>query len=354
MAAQEPPVSSATVVTPDGDRAPGMAQREAMRILARGQGELIQPPDLEAFREWNRIHKPRALIDKRMSEHEAIARFVHDGDYVATELYGMVRGPMSLAREIVRQGKRHLRIAGQGVLELDLWLAAGLVEKIDHTYIGLEMYGISKALRRAVESGQIRTLVEWSNAAIAWRFKAAAMGVPFIPVRSMLGSDTFKYSAAIAVECPFTGQAVCLLPALIVDVALIHVHRADCYGNAQIDGISGFAAELARAAKRLIISTERIVPTDEIRRYPERTIIPYYLVDAVVHAPFGAHPGEMAYEYCMDEPAIQEWVEASATAEGAQAYLERYVYGVRSHEEYLALIGEKRLAELRAGAEGRE
>lgn len=354
MAAQEPIRRPPPVAAPKGNGARRAAAPDAMRILARGQGELIQPPDLEAFREWNRTQKPRALIDKRMSEHEAIARFVHDGDYVATELYGMVRGPMSLAREIVRQGKRHLRIAGQGVLELDLWLAAGLVEKIDQTYIGLEIYGISKALRRAVESGQVKTMVEWSNAAIAWRFKAAAMGVPFIPVRSMLGSDTFKESAAIAVECPFTGQTVCLLPALIVDVALIHVHRADCYGNAQIDGITGFAAELARAAKRLIISTEKIVPTEEIRRYPDRTIIPYYLVDAVVHAPFGAHPGEMAYDYGPDVPLIQAWVKASETPEGAQAYLDRYVYSVRSHEEYLALIGERRLAELRAQAEVRE
>ncbi len=100
------------------------------------------------------------------------------------------------------------------------------------------------------------------------------MGVPFIPVRAMLGSDTFKYSATKVVRCPFTGRKVALLPALILDVGLIHVHRADRYGNAQIDGISGFAAELARASKRLIISVEEIVPSEEIRRHPDRTIIP--------------------------------------------------------------------------------
>jgi acyl CoA:acetate/3-ketoacid CoA transferase alpha subunit len=348
MAIQEPVKPAFTVVAPDDDGAWHGGASDVMRVVARGKGELIQPPDLEAFREWNRVEKSRVLTDKRLSEHEAIARFVHDGDYVATELYGLVRGPMSLARELIRQGKRDLSIAGQGVLELDLWLAAGLVKKIDHTYIGLEMYGISRALRRAVERGEIETMVEWSNAAIAERFKAAAMGVPFIAVRSMLGSDTFRHSAAIAVECPYTGQTVCLLPALIVDVALIHVHRADCYGNAQIDGITGFAAELARAAKRLILSAEKIVPTEEIRQSPERTIIPYYLVDAVVHAPFGAHPGEMAYDYGMDEPVIEEWVAASATAEGAQAYLDKYVYDVASHEAYLAHIGAERLARLRA------
>jgi len=323
-----------------------------MNVIESGIGELIQSPDMDAFREWNR-KKHKALVDKRMSEQEAVSRFIHDGDYIGTELYGTVRCPMSLTREIVRQGKKDLRIAGQGVLELDLLLAAGLVKKIDLTYIGLEVYGVSNALRRAVESGQVESVVEWSNGAITWRFKAAAMGVPFIPVRSMLGTDTLKYSAAKVVECPFTGQKVCLLPALILDVGIIHVHRADKYGNAQIDGISGFAFELARASKRLIITTEEIVPEDEIRRYPDRTIIPYYLVDAVVEAPFGSHPGEMCYLYERDEEAIREWVEASKTAEGAQAYLERYVYGVKNHQEYLELIGQERLEHLKAIVKGR-
>lgn len=317
-----------------------------MEIIARGQGELIQPPDLEAFREWNRTQKSRKLIDKLMSEQEAIGQFVFDGCYIGTELYGTVRCPMSLTREVIRQRKKDLRVCGQGVAELDLWLAAGLVKKLDLTYIGLEVYGTSFALRRAVESGQVETCVEWSNGAISWRMKAAAMGVPFIPVRAMLGSDTFKYSAAQVVNDPFTGLPVCLLPALILDVGLIHVHRADRYGNAQIDGITGFAFEMARASKRLIISAEEIVSTDEVRKQPDRTIIPYYLVDAVVHAPFGSHPGEMAYLYERDDAVYREWIEASKTPEGAQAYLAKYVYGVKNHQAYLDLIGEARLAQL--------
>ena len=325
-----------------------------MQVLESGRGELIQPPDLEAFREWNRSHKPRKLIDKLMTEQEAISRFVTEGCYIGTELYGSVRCPMSLCREVVRQGKKNLRVCGQGVLELDLWLAAGLVKKLDITYIGLEVYGTSAALRRAVESGQVETCVEWSNGAISWRMKAAAMGVPFIPARSMLGTDTLTYSAAQVVEDPFTGLKVCLLPALILDVGLIHVHRADRFGNAQIEGISGFAAEMARASKRLILSAEEIVATDEIRKQPDRTIIPYYLVDAVVEAPFGSHPGEMAYVYGRDETAVREWVEASKTAEGAQAYLDKYVYDVKDHGQYLALIGQERLTQMVAERERRE
>jgi len=324
-----------------------------MQVIEQGVGELIQPPDLEAFREWNRTQKSRRLIDKLMTEQEAVSRFVTDGCYIGTELYGTVRCPMSLTREVIRQRKKNLRVCGQGVLELDLWLAAGLIKKLDLTYVGLEVYGASYAFRRAVESGQVETCVEWSNGAISWRMKASAMGVPFIPVRTMLGSDTLKYSAAKVVKDPFTGMKVCLLPALILDVGLIHVHRADGYGNAQIDGITGFAFEMARASKRLIISAEEIVPTEEIRRQPDRTIIPYYLVDAVVHAPFGSHPGEMAYLYERDEAVYREWIEASKTAEGAQAYLDKYVYGVENHQEYLDLIGKERLAQLVAERERR-
>ena len=316
-----------------------------MEILESGLGPMLQPPDLDAFREFNR-RKPKTLIDKRMTEAEAIARFVHDGDYIGTELYGTVRCPMSLVSEIIRQGKKELRLAGQGVLELDMLIGAGAVKAMDQTYMALEVYGVSNCLRREVESGRLSPVVEWSNAGIAWRFKAAAMGVPFLPVRSMLGTDTFKYSSAKVARDPFTGKPVCLLPALILDVGLIHVHRADAYGNAQVDGITGFCAEMARASKRLIVSTEKIIPTEEIRQQPDRTIIPYYLVDAVVEAPFGSHPGEMAYCYERDEEQIKEWVESSKTPESTHAYLEKYVFAVRDHAAYRSLIGGPRLQAL--------
>jgi acyl CoA:acetate/3-ketoacid CoA transferase alpha subunit len=314
-----------------------------MCVIESGVGELIQPPDMEAFREWNRTQKSRRLVDKLTTEAEAIERLVYDGCYIGTELYGTCRAPMSLVREVIRQGHKDLRVAGQGVLELDLWLMAGIVKTLDLTYIGQEVFGVSSPLRREVESGRIEKVVEWSNAGITWRFKAAAMGVPFLPTRVMLGTDTFKYSAAKVIECPFTGEKLCLLPALILDVGLIHVHRADKYGNCQIEGISGFALEVARASKRLIISAEEIIETDEIRRYPDRTAIPYYLADAVIHAPFGSFPGEMPYLYARDEELLQEWVESSKTPEGSQSYLEKYVYAVRDHEAYLESIGRDRL-----------
>lgn len=316
-----------------------------MEIIFEGKGELFQKPDIEEFRKFVRDKKNRAFSSKLMNEKEAVEKFVRDGDYIGFELYGTVRAPMSIVREIVRQGKKNLRLAGQGLMEIDFLLASDLVGALDITYVGYEVLGLSPVLRRACESGRVR-VSEWSNAGMSWRFKATAIGVPFIPVRSMLGTDTFNYSAAKVVKCPFTGMKVCLLPALILDVGIIHVHKADEYGNCVIEGISGFAIEMARASKRLIVSAEEIVPTEEIRKYPERTGIPYFLVDAVVHAPFGSHPGEMAYLYERDEEHLKMMLQKFKTEEGTKEYLDEWVYSCKNHEEYLEKVGVKKLLKL--------
>lgn len=325
---------------------------KTMEIVEEGMGELIQKPDVEEFRKFVKNKKRRSLVEKVMDEKSAVSEFIKDGDYIGVELYGTVRAPLSIIREIVRQGKKNLRIAGQGLLEIDYLLAADLVTAMDVTYIGYEVLGLSPIFRRVAENGKVK-IVEWSNAAMAWRFKAAALGVPFIPVRSMLGSDTFKYSAAKVVRCPFTGIKLCLLPALILDVGIIHVHKADKYGNCVIEGISGFAFEMARASKRLIVSTEEIVSSDEIRRYPEKTIIPYFLTDAVVYAPFGSHPGEMVYLYERDEEHLRMFLKMCETEEGTKKYMEEYVYSVKSHEEYLKKIGIEKLIKLKYESMGR-
>lgn len=319
---------------------------KTIKVLQEGEGKLIQPFDLEEFRAHNRA-RDKSLIDKRMTEAEAVSRFVKEGDYVAIELYGTVRCPMSLTREVIRQGFKNLRTAGQGVYEADLLGAADCFTEMDWTYIGLEVYGVSANLRRAVEGGYVKEVCEWSNAALAWRFKAAAMGVPFIPTRSMLGTDTMKYSAAKVIECPFTGEPICLIPALVVDCGMIHVNRADKFGNCQIDGIGGYATELSGACKRLIISCEEIVDTDEIREAPDRTIIPWFQVDAVVHAPFGAHPGEMGRVYERDEEHIRDYFTSTRDPGQVKAYLDKWIHGVNDHGKYLDLVGREKLASLR-------
>lgn len=307
---------------------------------------LFQPPDPDGFRLFLRDEKDFSLRSKLMSEREAVKRFIHTGDYIGFELYGTVRCPMSVVREIVRRRVGGLRLMGQGLMDADFLIAAGLVSEMDITYVGYEAYGLSPILRRAVESGALK-LAEWSNAAITWRMKAAAMGLPFLPARTMLGTDTLARSPAKTMKDPFTGMDLTLLPALVLDTAVIHVHRADKFGNCQIDGISGFAVEMSRACKRLIVTAEEIVDTEVFRRTPERTVIPYFLVDAVVPAPFGAHPGETCGVYRRDEPHIKAYLEATRSEETTKKYLDEFVHGVKDHAAYLKRVGAARLSKLK-------
>jgi len=303
-----------------------------------GIGKLYVQPDPDGFRKYVREHKSMALVDKRMSEKEAVERFVSDGDYVSFELYGFVRCSMSVCREMVRQRKKGLHVHGMGIMENELLIATGCVDGVDISYLGHEVYGISRIFRRAVEKDGLE-LQEWSNGGLAWRVKAAAMGLPYLPIRSMLGTDTAKYSGMKVVNCPFTGMRLGAVPALVSDVGVIHVHRCDKHGNAQIDGITGYAFDLARSSKKLIISAEEIVPTERIQEEPDKTIIPYYLVDAVIEAPFGSHPGDMAYQYWRDEDHLGMYKEMSNTPEGTAGYVAKYVDGVKDHAEYMELVG---------------
>lgn len=317
--------------------------------LATSQGELFSPPDVDAARAFF-SQKSRAMTDKRMTVAEAVSRFIHDGDYVASGGFGGVRIATAVLHEIVRQRKSRLGLSGHTATHDFQILAAGrCFDRCDIAYIvGLEMRGLSPNARRYMESGAVR-MTEWSNATLGWRYKAAAMGVPFLPARPLLGTDVFKHSAAKEITCPFTGQKLLAVPALFPDVGIIHVHRADRYGNAQIDGISIADYDVARASKRLIITTERIVSTDEIRRDASKTLVPYWLVDAVCEVRYGSYPGNMPFEYYSDEAHLAEWLEAEQDPDTLEAFMNKYIYGTRNFEEYLALKGgEERMAELRA------
>jgi len=321
-----------------------------MDILEEGEGELLAWHDPDEHRRWVLENKPRSLKDKQMNLKEAITKFVHDGDYIAMGGFGHVRVSMAAIYEIVRQKKRNLAMAGKtAVHDFDILVASGCVNKVEVAYcFGHELRGLSPASRRVFENGKVEVAAEISNAGFQWRFKAAAMGLPSIPTRVMLGTDTLKFSSAKVVKDPFNGKPICLLPACYPDVVFIHVHRCDKYGNSQIDGIIIEDFELARAARRLIITTEEIVDEEKIRNEPWKTMIPFYLVDAVVKVPYGSHPGNMPYLYYSDEEHMAEWLKLSKTDEGVKQYLEKYVYGIETFEEYLHLIGgENKLRYLR-------
>jgi len=190
---------------------------------------------------------------------------------------------------------------------------------------------------------------EWTNFALAGRLRAAAAGVPFVPARNMLGTDTFQHSAAREIECPFTGHKLVALPALYPDVALIHVHESDCYGNCRINGIAVADLDLARAAKHVVITTERIVDNDEIRAAPHLTDIPAFCVDAVCEVPTGSYPGNMPGEYFSDEDHLRLWLEAERDEEAFGQFLDEYIYGVPDFEAYLERCGgSERIAHLRS------
>ncbi|MCL5107794.1 MAG: CoA transferase subunit A [Chloroflexi bacterium] len=312
-------------------------------------GEFFCAPDPDGLRDFLR-RKPRDLIAKVTSAREAIARFVHDGDYLATGGFGTNRIPVALLHEVVRQRRRHLGFAGHTAThDCQILVAGDCLDRCDVAYVvGLEARGLSLTARRAFESGRVQAR-EWSNGALAWRYKAAAMGLPFLPARVMLGTDTFAFSGCWEITCPYTGMKLAALPALSPDVALIHVQRADEYGNAQIDGITVADLDLARAAKHVVISTERLIPNELIRREPQRTAIPYFCVDAVVEVRYGGYPGNVAYEYFSDEEHLREWLAVEQDPDAFRAFLDRHIFGVPDFQAYLALRGgETRLAQLRA------
>jgi acyl CoA:acetate/3-ketoacid CoA transferase alpha subunit len=327
-----------------------VAEEWNMKILAEGEGELLGWHDPDENRAWILANKSRELKDKRMTPAQAVQTFVHDGDYIAIGGFGHVRVPMVLVYEIIRPHRRDLAIAGKTAThDIDILIGAGCVSRVEVAYsFGHELRGLSPAGRRAVESGEVKVVAEISNAGLQWRFLAGMMGIPFIPSRTMLGTDTFKRSACKVIEDPWSGEPLCAIPAAYPDAALFHVHRCDMYGNAQIDGTPIEDFELARAARRVLVVSEEIVDTEVIRAEPWRTVIPFHLVDAVCEAPYGAHPAQMPLLYFFDEHHIAEWLSLSRTPEGTAAYFDKYVFGAGSFAEYLEMVGgAEKLARLR-------
>lgn len=317
-------------------------------MLEEGIGELFHSTNAEEIRDWNRNHKRRGLVDKVTSVREAVKDHISNGMYIGIGGFGHVRIPMSLIYEIVRQRIKGLKVSGHtAVHDLDVLIAGDCVDAVDVAYsFAYETRGLSKNSRRAVESGRVKC-TEWTNAALSWRLKAAAMGLPFMPARIMLGSDTFKYSAAKTIECPFTGQRLVALPALMPDVCILHVHYADRYGNCLIRGTKVKDDDLAMASKRVIVTAERIVPVSFFRDAPERTSIPYFCVDSVIEVPHGSHPGNMPYEYYFDETHIRDYLKAGREEETLKKYLDKWVFSVDDFDGYLDLVGTKKLNELR-------
>ena len=207
-----------------------LAPSQPIEVLAEGQGK-YHPVDPDGFREWVRDHKSRAMVSKLMSEKEAVEKFVSDGDYLTYECNYLTRGPNLVINEIMRQRKKNLWVAGKfSYPDVGLLVAAGCASKIDTGF-----YLCTPGVKTALAEGRVE-IYEYSNIVMTMRLEAGAQGIPFIPIRSFGGTDGFDYSGAKLIRDPFTGQPTVIIPALNPDVAFLHVHQADVYGNARIFG----------------------------------------------------------------------------------------------------------------------
>lgn len=292
--------------------------------------------------------RERGLKPKVMSLSEAIAT-ICDGDHVALGGNTFSRTPFAAVWEIVRQQRRNLTVSRSITsTEGDLLLAGGCVRKYMTSWLSQGIvWGLSRVMRDYVENERA-VYEEWSHMSLGMMYRAGAMGVPFIPTRVMMGSDM---PAALrtrleSMTCPYSGDQMLLLPALNPDVALIHVQRADEYGNAQFYGLPFMDDDLALAADRVILTTEKIISNDEIRAAPDQTKIPFMAVDAVVEVPFGAAPHECAGHYGPHYQHMDEYARISRAkgVNGTREYMRRHVFDPVDWAGYLDLIGMSRNA----------
>ncbi len=286
--------------------------------------------------------RDRALRPK-VTTLEVAAQKIADGESVGIGGSMMSRTPMAMLWALMRAKKRDLVCSRPIVTsEGDLLLGSGLSRHVITSWFSQGiMWGVSKVMRHYMETNNAR-YEEWSHLALGLRWRAGAMGVPFLPLRSMMGSDVLSQQADTHVmQCPFTGEQILLVPALNPTTAIIHVHRCDEYGNAQIDGLPFMDPDLAMAADRVILTTEKLISNDEIRHTPDQTKIPFFCVDAVVEAPFGSVPHECygLYEPIMSHLDTFTRLVNESPVDGMMAYLDKYIYGPPSWPDYLALVG---------------
>jgi acyl CoA:acetate/3-ketoacid CoA transferase alpha subunit len=275
---------------------------------------------------------------------EAVAT-ISDGAHVALSGFAITRCNMAFAAEVIRQGIKGLTVSQcVGAMDADLLAGAGALDRIVYGGGSLDRFGRLNGVNRGIEAG---TLIaeEYSSLSMAFRYMAGALGLPFIPIRSLRGSDVLERLQEVApsdiahVDDPFTGDDWLALKSLAPDVAVVQVQVADEEGNAWIFGPRWDNEEQVKASSRAIVITERLVSVEAIRREPERTVIPGFRVSHVVHLPFAAHPTSVYQAYDYDADHIRRYVDASKTPEGFQEYLDRYVHGVSDHWAYLDLVG---------------
>jgi glutaconate CoA-transferase subunit A len=292
-------------------------------------------------------------MSKLLPMRQAVAEFVPDGASVALGLQMEQMIPFAAGHEIVRQNKRRLTLIGPiSDILFDQMIAAGCVERVIAAWVGNVMMGSAYNFRRSVEQGEVK-VVNVTNLTLALALQAAAMGVPFLPTRSALGSDVVRNNTFFAeIESPFAarenGGPVKLhaVRALSPDIAIVHLQRADREGNAHCWGNFGVMIEAVRAAKRVIIVAEEIVEAGVIASDPNRTVIPGFLVNAVVECRYGAHPSPVQGYYKRHDAFFRQYHEQTKTKADTEAWLKRWTHNVADRRAYMNQLGACRAEEL--------
>lgn len=282
-------------------------------------------------------------MSKLLSMSEAIARYVPDGSSVAMSLALEPLIPFAAGHEIIRQRRQNLTLIGPiSDMLFDQLIGAGCVEKVKAAWVGNVSEGLGHCYRRAIEQSIPRPLVteEYSNFTIGLALLAASLGSPYIPTRSLLGSDIPRQNPTLRIEqSPLDGTPLLLVPAVQPDVAIVHVQRSDEDGNAHIWGNVGICEEAMLAARDVILVAEEIVSRDVILSDPNRVLGPSFKVRAVVHEPWGAHPSTTQGYYNRDHQAYHEYHMQTRTLEGFQSWLDEWVLNVPNRAAYVEKLG---------------
>ncbi len=281
---------------------------------------------------------------KVMTAAEAVSRFVRPGAILGMGGQNIGRCPMALTHEIIRQRIGRLNVVGCNLsISMDQLAGAGLIRRTECGTGNLERFGTTFCWRRGIENGTIE-IEDYSHLAMVSRFLAGEMGVPFMPVRSLLGSDILwepdggaRPGKAVITENPWNpGERVALVRALQPDVSIVHVQRADPLGNVIIEGFATHEPEMMRASRRVIVSCEELVSTDEIRAHPERTTVPFMYVHAVVAQRYGAYPTSVYGYYDYDGDQIAAYQDAARAGSPAiDEYLQRHIWGCGTFDDSL-------------------
>ncbi len=304
--------------------------------------------------------KSKGMHDKRKTLKQAVDVFIRDGINIGIGGFVNTRVPVAIVHEIIRHGARDLTLSFQSNSICAELLAGAMVldpdrisiNRVELAWWGYEVIGIAPLLRHLTSKGMIR-LDDYTNYGMSARFKAAAMGIPFIPTRDHGGSDMELVNRGTMGQCPFSGKNIYMVPACHPDVAIVHVTAADMYGNCRIFGAHCTCPEITMAAVRSIVTTEKIIPNENIRTYPNLTEIPYAAVDALVEQPYGAYPGASYGSYWFDMEHILKFrsicdeFRKTGKKDALKKYYDEYIFGCETYDDFLDKISYKKLRQLR-------